>query len=49
MESRNPQKENWIYLINRMLEQANTLTVRRAYYLLLGFLGDSVRSPHSQK
>lgn len=48
MESRNPQKENWIYLINRMLEQADTLTVRRAYYLLLGFLGASVSSPDTE-
>lgn len=44
MESRNPQKENWIHLINRMLEQVDTRTVRRAYYLLLGFLGASVSS-----
>ena len=39
MERGTSQRENWIYLINRMLEQADTLTVRRAFYLLLGFLG----------
>lgn len=32
-------REHWLRLINRLLEQADTLTVRRAYYLLLGFIG----------
>lgn len=32
-------RENWIRLIAQLLEQADTLTVRRAYYLLLGFIG----------
>lgn len=42
MEKKNIQRENWICLINRMLEQADTLTVRRVYYLLAGFLGGKV-------
>lgn len=32
-------REHWLRLIAQLLEQADTLTVRRAYYLLLGFLG----------
>lgn len=32
-------REHWLRLINQLLEQADTLTVRRAYYLLLGVLG----------
>lgn len=37
-------RENWIYLINQLLEQADAMTLRRAYYLLLGFLGQKTVS-----
>ena len=39
MKETTAMRENWLRLINQLLEQADTLTVRRAYYLLLGFLG----------
>lgn len=32
-------REHWLRLIAQLLEQADTLTVRRAYYLLRGFIG----------
>lgn len=48
MEKKNTQRENWIYLINRMLETADTPTIQQAYYLLLGFLGGSVSSPDTE-
>lgn len=32
-------REHWLQIIGQLLEQADTLTVRRAYYLLLGFIG----------
>lgn len=39
MKETTAMRENWLRLINQLLEQVDTLTVRRAYYLLLGFLG----------
>lgn len=37
MKETTDMRENWLRLINQMLKQTDTLTVRRAYYLLLGF------------
>lgn len=39
MKETTDMRENWLRLINQMLKQADTLTVRQAYYLLLGFIG----------
>ena len=39
------QRETWIHLIAQLLEQADTLTVRRAYYLLRGFVGKEKTVP----
>ena len=39
MKETTDMRENWLRLINQMLKQTDTLTVRRAYYLLLGFIG----------
>lgn len=39
MKETTDMRENWLRLINQMLKQTDTLTVRQAYYLLLGFIG----------
>lgn len=39
MKETTDMRENWLRLINQMLKQTDTLTVRRAYHLLLGFIG----------
>ena len=33
MKETTDMRENWLRLINQMLKQTDTLTVRRAYYL----------------
>ena len=45
MKETTDMRENWLRLINQMLKQTDTLTVRRAYYLLLGFIGKEKRCP----